>query len=259
MRTKLLGLLLAIFLVFGFAGQGMAAIFNDGDLVRVVYDYNSTTGTSANTWYTDLGSLSSLTNTHNNIVGSNISDLTGTALSNLQVAYFAYNSTALPIYIGGAGTLTRTGSSISSLDGGLSSLQTSAGPFNAGSPTLDTVKDPSGNQLGYWIAMNGSGAYIGSYSQFLAIGAAEASLNGLTSTGIKWGLTAFTGSTALNSAGTLYTNSDGSQFVIQTFINTDGKAYTEINPSAVPIPGAVWLLGSGLLGLIGIRRRVRNQ
>ena len=27
--------------------------------------------------------------------------------------------------------------------------------------------------------------------------------------------------------------------------------------SAVPIPGAVWLLGSGLLGLIGIRRRSR--
>jgi hypothetical protein len=26
--------------------------------------------------------------------------------------------------------------------------------------------------------------------------------------------------------------------------------------SAVPIPGAVWLLGSGLLGLIGIRRRI---
>lgn len=28
--------------------------------------------------------------------------------------------------------------------------------------------------------------------------------------------------------------------------------------SAVPIPGAVWLLGSGLLGLIGIRRRARS-
>jgi hypothetical protein len=27
----------------------------------------------------------------------------------------------------------------------------------------------------------------------------------------------------------------------------------EVNP--VPIPAAVWLLGSGLLGLIGIRRR----
>ena len=28
-----------------------------------------------------------------------------------------------------------------------------------------------------------------------------------------------------------------------------------ISPSAVPIPGAVWLLGSGLLGLVAVRRR----
>jgi hypothetical protein len=27
------------------------------------------------------------------------------------------------------------------------------------------------------------------------------------------------------------------------------------NLNAVPVPAAVWLLGSGLLGLIGIRRR----
>ena len=29
----------------------------------------------------------------------------------------------------------------------------------------------------------------------------------------------------------------------------------DLGTSAVPVPGAVWLLGSGLLGLIGIRRR----
>jgi hypothetical protein len=27
--------------------------------------------------------------------------------------------------------------------------------------------------------------------------------------------------------------------------------------SAVPVPGAVWLLGSGLLGLIGIRKKMK--
>ncbi|MCP3669209.1 MAG: DUF4114 domain-containing protein [Gammaproteobacteria bacterium] len=30
------------------------------------------------------------------------------------------------------------------------------------------------------------------------------------------------------------------------------------NVSTVPIPGAVWLLGSGLVGLIGIRRKIRS-
>lgn len=33
-------------------------------------------------------------------------------------------------------------------------------------------------------------------------------------------------------------------------------AIDDIKTSPVPIPGAVWLLGSGILGLIGIRRRI---
>ncbi|WP_207683794.1 VPLPA-CTERM sorting domain-containing protein [Desulfonema magnum] len=32
-----------------------------------------------------------------------------------------------------------------------------------------------------------------------------------------------------------------------------------VNVSAFPIPGAVWLLGSGLIGLAGIRRKVKKQ
>jgi hypothetical protein len=37
-----------------------------------------------------------------------------------------------------------------------------------------------------------------------------------------------------------------------------GVAVGEPIPNPVPIPGAIWLLGSGLLGLIGIRRRYKK-
>jgi hypothetical protein len=38
----------------------------------------------------------------------------------------------------------------------------------------------------------------------------------------------------------------------------DFEALGVINASPVPIPGAVWLLGTGLIGLVGIRRRSRG-
>ncbi|MBN2808381.1 MAG: VPLPA-CTERM sorting domain-containing protein [Deltaproteobacteria bacterium] len=34
-----------------------------------------------------------------------------------------------------------------------------------------------------------------------------------------------------------------------------GVANDDDNIGAVPIPGAIWLLGSGLLGMVGMRRR----
>ena len=39
--------------------------------------------------------------------------------------------------------------------------------------------------------------------------------------------------------------------------NADGSAPYIYSPGAVPVPAAVWLLGSGLCGLIGLRRRNR--
>ncbi|MDY6988798.1 MAG: VPLPA-CTERM sorting domain-containing protein [Thermodesulfobacteriota bacterium] len=43
-----------------------------------------------------------------------------------------------------------------------------------------------------------------------------------------------------------------------TVTGIDGGQYQVTMTPAVPIPAAVWLLGSGLIGLVGIRRKFRS-
>ncbi len=70
--------------------------------------------------------------------------------------------------------------------------------------------------------------------------------------GLVFGLTDFAN---IDVASLFCGNCGGGSF---TF-NTNGDATIDIiagrNCSSVPIPGALWLLGSGLLGLVGVRRR----
>lgn len=40
--------------------------------------------------------------------------------------------------------------------------------------------------------------------------------------------------------------------------NAYGPALDNVRLSAIPIPGAVWLFGSGLIGLVGIRRKMKK-
>jgi hypothetical protein len=48
---------------------------------------------------------------------------------------------------------------------------------------------------------------------------------------------------------------NGGGFTFETAGDANIDIIAGRNCSNVPVPGAVWLLGSGLLGLVGIRRR----
>jgi hypothetical protein len=61
-----------------------------------------------------------------------------------------------------------------------------------------------------------------------------------------WGNTTATNYTYYEYSGGAYT------------ITEDGAGTFAVQPVPTPIPAAVWLLGTGLVGLVGIRRRFRN-
>ena len=92
----------------------------------------------------------------------------------------------------------------------------------------------------------------GSFSQVIGIGAgvvqmATVSLTALTGTG---------GGTA--NFGMVDDPAAGGWFDVAFFGDATpvfNGASTVINPSAIPVPAAVWLFGSGLLGLVGVARR----
>lgn len=58
----------------------------------------------------------------------------------------------------------------------------------------------------------------------------------------------------LNNNGTLDTDEFGKWSVDMT-----AGTLTYANPAAVPVPAAVWLLGSGLIGLVGVARRKKES
>lgn len=41
-------------------------------------------------------------------------------------------------------------------------------------------------------------------------------------------------------------------------INTAAGKSDSVSPTPVPLPGAVWLLGAGLIGLVGVRRKIQG-
>jgi hypothetical protein len=264
MFKKLATILAAAMLTMA-AGNAFAS-FSDGDLIRVVYERTGGTVEVA----TDLGSLSTILATAGSTnygAGTDaFTTQTGTAFSssNYYVAYFA-----------GANTSTTTGSMwLSGTDGeGVSRLagNTANGNFNTlygtynGSAT-GTVHITANTTL---VDNSGSGSYNlksgnnGTFGSVLAVGTPnmDASLttlaaNAPVSENLYYSANYNQGSTGNGKAMTQINAADASG-ALQILTNSDGST-TIVNGatvSATPIPAAAYLLGSGLLGLFGIRRK----
>lgn len=233
--------LLAAMLLLGFTGQAMA-YFTAGDLIQVVYQ----AGGTGNEVLTDLGAVS--TTTGPITTGINTSQLStlfpGQSWSNLDVAYFAFtpqNGGALNLWISGtpggqtnsAGFQVTTKSALNSV---LSSINTAS---------TNQVVQSSSASSSYWNAVDKNGTAVGMFNSFIA-GGGEVNLAALASGN--------TANLSLYYYPTSTVNSAGPGVELETLaISSNGT--TTVTPQATPIPATFLLFGSGLLGLVGIRRK----
>lgn len=250
---KYFAILLAAMLMVGAASQAMAYFAADS-LMRVIYD----TGTGTIEVGSDLGLASTLSTTAPNAgvtVGPAVSltDFgTGRTTSTLFVAYVAKTSSNAvgPYYFSGAlfdGTNapSTNGNQRAQENGYVNGMQTGYASVAGGTNKAITS---TGDANSFFVKMNGGTGNFGNW--FPSNNAAgELSLAALAHPGDFVDQTLYKFTTNVAETGTV-------TITLRTLVGADGNLYTQINPSAVPIPPSVLLLGSGLLGMIGIRRKI---
>lgn len=102
---------------------------------------------------------------------------------------------------------------------------------------IPSIVGISGPQSGDYLAANINGSLVLSDAPSFVMAVWDANLNGGTWVG--------------DSSAVYYGNGNA----VQLTFNTSGGVYVVDVVTAVPVPAAVWLLGSGLIGLVGVARR----
>jgi len=105
------------------------------------------------------------------------------------------------------------------------------------------------NELGYMFYHNLGGSISDNLTGNQTIG-------NVTLTNIQFSYWSGTDFGVVTSLAPFFRFSDGGQSAEPNFVSRYGWA---VRPGDVPVPAAVWLFGSGLLGLIGISRRKKTS
>lgn len=233
-------------LMMGVSTSAFAA-FADMQLIRVVYERE--TGTTES--LTDLGNLDTLLSAGSTTIAG--SALSANNASNLYVAYFAikHSTTTPEFWVAGKTTTTPIAVGRAGFNTTQANTTKVFSQYNAiagGSAVTGTVY--TGQQSAANSYKSQLSASQGSFFNAINIAtrsSIEANLSALllgTATSVTQNLYYFANANTSNSVGVnikqaqIITNADGSTTVTTT-----------------PIPAAIYLMGSGLLGLVGIRRR----
>lgn len=226
---KILGVALAFLMVFALAGPA-AAYFEKDELVVSAYNASEEMGI-------DLG-----------IVGDRIDNgfiqLTATEIAQLSaydsMTFYSENNddaTFFDLYFAvtdsGLDNTTAAGLNLWGAQGG---FQGTMNHYNAAG--TETVTEAYNTIGGYVYNMNMTGIVPGNY----AILGTDPAIGEIDVADFLAGDSMYLYQ--------LRVDMDGTSFV-------GGSYIAEITASAVPVPGAVWLLGSALLGVVGLRRKMR--
>jgi hypothetical protein len=275
---KLFAILAAAMLVVGAAGSAMA--YSSGDLVQYIYEGTTDAGIEFNT---GLGNIDGTTLLDENSVvtaGQPAADLSdfGSSWDDMYAGFVSnWGGTT---QIGALPFMTATTQTVAfaTTTDTLPAINTAAfSTFNGNAGTLNgTIPVGANNKaqvVSYWESIefqSGLGNVQGNYAGFNNI---DPSTGFVSLDPLSGGIGSFvdmylylyneysdyTGAATSGFVGNDGNATDTYAAILRIGLQDDGSGnaqfYTEINPAPVPVPAAVWLLGSGLIGLIGIRRR----
>lgn len=238
-KNKIVALIAAAMLTLT-ASSAFAAYTNDNELVRVVF---STGAGATTTVVNDLGSISSFlaTTGSNTLAGTafSYSTLGATAnASNTYEVFFAKNNkitgTTYDMYVASNAAPTTGNRKFTTFNGSV-----------VGFDNLYTAPNTTGTLSDYQNKFGNTGTLNGTFSTVQEFSLATvAALNLYEFSNAVSNTFPVTTGTNVNSNLTILTNADGSV----TFQNNAAAAPT-------PIPPAFFLMGSGLLGMVGLRRK----
>lgn len=253
MKKKMVALIAGALIALS-TSSAFAFVSANLELYRVIYD--STTNTTFEA-VTDMGSLASLQSmaAGSAIATSSFNDIAGFSAANtgnnLMVAYFAYNYTGKELYIsqtGGTEAPVINPSSWGTAGGTLRTYVAPAYATAAGAADTGTLVGGSTNSSSFSTRI-GDGYIGGAFAEPFAFWTAVP-LATLASTDVT-DIYQFTG-----------TNLDEGQVgtLVLSLTTDTTTGLTSIAPAAAatPIPPAFFLMGSGLLGMVGLRRKQRG-
>ncbi|ABB31686.1 protein of unknown function DUF1555 [Geobacter metallireducens RCH3] len=243
MKKKMIALLAGALMTAAMAGNAMA-YFEQDHLVRVVYDKTVMTEVA-----TDLGKVQDIIAAAKNgpvTLGAGADSYLGgalatSALSNLNVAYYAVNVANKDLWLS---SKTDTQSIATTQWGTTSSMISNTLGIYAPSAT-STVTLAMANPSSYWNKLDGNGTRVGKFNTTYTVANGEMNLAALATGGEAKQNLFFWDNPSLTS---------GAAGAKQVTIKTLSTGGTQV-ASNVPVPPALFLMGSGLLGLVGIRRK----